>query len=470
MNKKIILSAAGVLAAIIIGVVLYFGNFFDNDPRTAVLRAAANTLAEVNKPETSLMELYRSLTAEPWRQEVSFSVGKPGGSLLPDIDPRILAVTELLTLRHTARSDTHTRKRIDHIAAQLAVTTLLELEIHTSPNEMAFTIPQAIDYFLHLDPRRVAREWDESLLGTYMGSIDGVILEGPFYDYYNLIMFPEKSHTLPVFMEHVILLDDGAQYKRLENDLYEVTLTREAANAFLQAVNLTGGLRFPNDLIGEAVNALLEQLESIRFESDITAEIQLDKNKIHRISAETRLMGQEIKIEVSFKGQPAKLDNVEIVLDTGGNSALLQIQSDVGNPESLTSHMTLKTGALALGWDIQWDKKQATGDNFKFNAYVSEEGDFSLDIYAGGSLKTDSENGFIDADIKNAGFSLGLPQGGLETSLNGRYLLRAHREPVTLTTESRPLAGFNELDLLLVFGKLASHPQLGDLIGGFLPF
>jgi hypothetical protein len=49
-------------------------------------------------------------------------------------------------------------------------------------------------------------------------------------------------------------------------------------------------------------------------------------------------------------------------------------------------------------------------------------------------------------------------------------MLRTDNEAIVFDGNRKPVTSFNELDLLLAFGRLVTHPQLGDIIGGFLPF
>jgi hypothetical protein len=470
MNKKIIIAMASGFSVVIIGVVLYFGNFFFNDPRAVLLRAAANTWNEVKSPEYTLPQLYASLTSAPWRQDISFGIHKPGGTLLPDIDPRLLSVLELLTIKHTARVDKPGNQRVDHIAAQLAVTTLADLEIQSSLNELAFSIPFLFDYYLTLNPRRVAKEWDESLLGSYMGSIDGIILEEPFYEYYRQILFPEKTYERPDFVRHIALLNEGTEYSYLGGDIYEIRVLRDSANIFWQTLDIAKGLDFPGDLIGDAVNGFIKTAKGLSFDADVTLTVQLERNKIHRITLETVVNGQTVKIDIALNGHPNKLDSVVSLLLIDDFTVFMNLDSNVGNPGILKSEMYFHTVNMEIRWDIHWDKEKTAGDNFSFQASASDERIFSLDLRAGGLLKADKNNGYIDANIKNAGLSMDFPSGSLEASLNGWYMLRTDNEAIVFDGNRKPVTSFNELDLLLVFGRLVTHPQLGDIIGGFLPF
>jgi hypothetical protein len=374
------------------------------------------------------------------QQEVSFGINKPGGSLLPDIDPRLLSVLEMLTVKHTSRYDPAVAQRLEKLEARLAVTTLAEIEIQMNQDELAFAIPQAFDYYLTLDPRRIAGEWDASLLGSYLGRLDAID-ENMFYEYYRRFLF--SSPEIPDFAGNLGILTENAEYIYTGGNVYLIRIPGESLDAYLQAVNIT-------DLsLGE-----------------LLVHAAVEKGKISHAEIQSKINGRNFTASISLDGERANLDRIGAAIEIDGFTVTGTLLSDVRNPDRLVSVLELRADNLALEWDIFWDKVSGI-DNLKLQIKASAPLG-SLELYAAGNLYVNNPVGYIDANIKNASLSLEIPFGDLDVSLNGRYMLKADAEPILFAGERMPLSGFNELDLLMAFGRLAGHPQLGDLITGFI--
>jgi hypothetical protein len=142
----------------------------------------------------------------------------------------------------------------------------------------------------------------------------------------------------------------------------------------------------------------------------------------------------------------------------------------VGNPDILYSELNLSAAEDFLHYSFRWEKNRLTGDNFSFNVKASGAEQWEMDINIDGSLVAGHDNGYIDMQVKEAKIQLDMPAGNIGATLHGRYMLRGDTNALVMDGEQRTLSSINEIDLLAMMGKLANHPQLGDLLGGFLPF
>jgi hypothetical protein len=514
MNKKWIISLciAGTVA-VIIGAYFIFNNFFSKggNPKLAVLDALRRTVSEINAPGVRLGDVYALLTADAYRQDVTLGINRMGGSLLPDIDPRILSLMELFTLRYSGRRSSPSAadaRRLDSLGVNLAVTGLADIIVYSEPERLALTVPQLADFYVTLDPRRIARDWDESLLGRYFFPLDGLILEEPFYDYFSMIMFPEKHPAKPAeepshLLQSITALFEDAEITLLSEkknltdgathrvcDAYRITVTQEAMNRFWRELRPDFN-RFPDDLIGDALNQWAGAPGTMYFERGLDIEVYVYRRRIAGIHLETRVSGfaspLDIEGTVQFNGQSAILDRMTsdwvIGTDTGGLSVYAALASDVGNPDTFVSEASISVRStndpdglpLTAGWDIKWDRKQVAGDNFTLRAGLETPGDYGAAVTAAGIIMADAERGYLDVNLRNAALDLRSPWGGLDTSLSARYILRPDNETISIDGQAQlPLSEIGELDVLLMLGRLMGHPVLGgllgDLLGNLLPF
>jgi hypothetical protein len=474
MNKKIILIITITVA--IIGTALWVGNHFFRNPRTALLRAAAKTFDEIKtSPEQNFFHYYNQIKSAPWRQEISVNINKPGGSLLPGLDPRALSIMDMVTYKHTARYDD--TNRYDYLAAQIAVTPLMEIEIESGAEEIAIRLPQAFEYLVAIDPRKIKQEWDTSVFGSYIGSLPGDFNEKAFYEYYLQFLFPEKDrfsiNWMPDFLENIGILDENAEYKYEGNGVYSVAVTNKSLNEYWQAIDFFSDRTFPDDIFGAYAEEIIRDANGLRFNEDLKARVLIQKGKITELDFETEVNGQKINGKILFiGGEPALLDKVQLILNVDSTQVNALLLSDVTDPSVLFSDLRIdiarpSMGTAHLSWHINWNKKNTASDNFVFEISAGYLDLFEFQFNADGLLKTDNENRYIDAQIKSAGFNFDSPFGDLYALFNGRYMVRTDTEALNFTEERRLLSSLNEWDVLTMTAKLMMHPQLGDLFENF---
>jgi hypothetical protein len=460
-----------------------------------------------------LSEVFSQITQNNWRQEVTLGVNRLGGSLLPDIDPRIMSLLELFTFRYNGRKDISSPtqvRRLDSLGINLAVTPLADIIIYSEPSLLALSVPQVADYFITLDPRRVTQAWDGSLLGHYFFPIDGIILEEPFYDYFTRILFPEREaekHERSSLMQHILLLNEGTEFfyegtslikingeMQWNCDVYRIVITQEAVNTFWQAVR-PSFTPFPDDLIGDILNEQVDIIGMLQFESGLDIEMYVYDRKVAGAKINTQISSPFETVDAALHfycyGDGARLDSINASLyinhSYGGISAHAYMVSDFGNPNVLLSETSLSvlntyngdSTAFSINWDIRWDKRGA-GDNFSLQAGLDLPGfgqpsGLQANVTASGAVMGDAEREYLDINLKNAALNLTSPWGALETSLSARYILRPDNETLSIEGQGQvPLTGVTELDVLLMFGRLMNHPTLsgllGDMLGGLLPF
>jgi hypothetical protein len=173
---------------------------------------------------------------------------------------------------------------------------------------------------------------------------------------------------------------------------------------------------------------------------------------------------------LQLNGEPASLDRIDFTLAIDDNTANGVLISNVSDSDLLISHLTLSADDVEARWDIRWERKQQAGTNLSVELSLRVFQNWAIGFTCAGNLLADETIGLIDAQIRSANLVLDIPAGSLEAALNGRYMLRASNEAISMNGARLPLAEIGELDVLSMIGRLMAHPQLGDLLSGLLPF
>lgn len=500
MGKKKAAVIVGCAAVVIIGAALMLFNFYGkkSDPKSAVTSAILKTYGEINRSDVNTAALFAEILGGRWRQELTLGVNNIEGDLLA-LDPMYLSTAQMLTFKSTTRRDTEARKLLSSIGLQFAVTTLAELNLYADPDTMAINMPQAFDYFITINPRRIAQEWDESLLGAYVTRMGDMILEDAFYDYYLLALsaVPGAPAPAPAYAAQIGILADTAEYadegkvyvgiKNLgvECDAYTLTFTEEAVNAYWREVNPADGFgKLPDDLIGTYLNEQVDVLKSLRFEGGARAWVFVYEGKVasFRVQARAAAAGEtwDIDLDAKLTGETASLDNVEynitlINVNDKTQSFMVRLKTEarVGNPELVLSTAEIDVfeyeSANRLGglsWNLRWDRSVKADENFTFNAALRSPEKTVAELITQGTLTADAAGKHIDANLKTLALMLDVPEGTLDASFNIKYLLRTDEEDLTYnSTGAKPITHVNELDALGMYGKLSADPQLGSIIG-----
>lgn len=498
-KKKIGLIALGCAVVIIIGAAVWIGNrSLNRNPKTEVLHALAQTYGEIKQSDQTLSTLCNEIFSGVWQQDITLGIDKLDTDLVA-LDPRILSAAGIVTLKNTTRRDTAANKLTDTLSVQFAVTPLAELTVYADPDLLAFTVPKIFDYYVTADPRRIADEWDASLLGTYLTTIGGTILQDEFYAYYTRLLFsaPKTPAAQPDWLRHIGILDEKAEYvymdrsaiqtenePDMEADAYEIRIPAESLNAFWAAANPAGAIeRLPGDLIGESLNALLDGVSEVRFRDIDTnpfARLYVRDGKV--VLAELHFCvivnGAAWFCDWSFKfsGETANLDDVRLSLllmdETGRMYEVTgHHEARVGNPDLTYSvgELSVRNNRdalpLSVSWNLSWDRTVKTGDNLTLNATAKIGNVTDLSMDARGQLAVDYAARRVDLNMKNLALAMYLPQGNLNMSFNAQYWLRTDDEPVTYNEDGCvPLTTVNEMDLLAMYTRLSADPQLGTLL------
>jgi hypothetical protein len=303
------------------------------------------------------------------------------------------------------------------------------------------------------------------LLGRSLGNLIDDFPEEEVHGYYQQILLPERAVHGIDFLTHIGILFDSAEYEYLGGsehigegvDMYEITITPEALNAYWSEIK-------------QQLDFWDERIFDLNFDRDLRILVGILDGKINRGVIQTGVNDMLFTGGFRLYGETACLDKIDMDFSLGDFRAAAVLESNVSDPDVLVSKLTASTEGLELSWDIFWDKKILTNYNLKLEASIAVRESVKVSLDVNGMLHADPTHNQIDARIQTAVLSLDMPLGSLEGSLHGRYLLRSDTEEIVFDEERKPITTINELDLLAMIGKLTSHPMLGEVLSGLLPF
>jgi hypothetical protein len=465
--KKIIIAVAGVavLAGIIIVAVLYFGKF--GGPRTVVLKAAAKTIGEFGSGVT--LPPVNEIMAGQYRQDIAVGINKLGGDALKDVDASLLAVLQLFTFKDSARYDPALQKRQDTLSVQLAVTPLAEATIISEPSQIAVSAPLLFDYFVTFDPSKYVSEWDNSVLGRSAGAVWDPAMESVVYEAYKSLLFPERTAFTenPFNLElYTAILDDEIEYNYIGKetvtdgaftkrcDLYRVTVPGSAVVSLLNAV--VSDLSKIGAILAENAAQIISQLGN----ADINLDVYLADGKVAVVT-----IGDSRQLALYFTGDDINLEKVHAVFITGDISfdAQLEMQMREEDTVIIDCAVTAQSAGDVTTFDfnLHWNDPAASGGNFMTYLNVTNAGD-NITFAANGDL--DAADDRVELDLDSVTLNTDIGSAALEADFSLELNIRADSSPIDAAGDIRSLSSVTEMDVLDMYLKLLSDPQIGALL------
>jgi hypothetical protein len=431
----IVVASVAVLAAIIVAV-LYFGNF--GEPRAVVLKAFGRTLNEFGS--RAALPTLNEIMKGQYRQDIALSVNKLGGNALKDADPSALAALRMFTLKDTAIYDAAAKKRQDTLSLQLAVTKLAEATIISSPSEVAVSAPLLFDYFITFDPSRYVNEWDNSFLERSAGAVWDPAMESAVYEAYRRLLFPEPvEETINSFSleQYAAILDNETEYIYIGKetltdggftkpcDRYRMTLPETAAEK-LSALLIGDILK--TGAVPEAYEAqLTTRLKNPP--SALSVNVYIADGKVAGVT-----LGDGKEFAVYFTGEQINLENIHARLIIGG--------------AVLDARLTSQTS-------------DANGSGFTLQLSGADAGN-SVTLTANGVMEAGDER--FELDLDSVALNIDVDGVNLEADFSLELSVSADTGPIADTGEARSLSSVTEMDVLEMYIKLLSDPQIGALL------
>ncbi len=474
----IIIVGAAVLIAIIVAV-LYFGNFLNREPQTAVLGAVSKTLGEFGfTGESSYTSHFNNLMSGQFKQDISVKVNSLSGESFKDADPSALAALRMFAFKDSVRYDPAAKRRQDKLSVQLAVTPLAEAAIISAPNEVIASVPLLFDYAVRFDPAKYVSEWDNSVLGRSAGAVWDPAMEAAVYEAYKALLFPEPYTPAenPFNLElYRAILSTGVEYIYIGKetladgdfqkncDLYRVNFSGKTVSNLLNA--LTSDLTDIGVIPSELAVRIMTQMRGLSAVLESAAAFAVDvyvaDGKVAGVT-----LGDADGFALYFKGEDVNLEDVHLKISGDGMLLDARAAARLRDPDALytSGAVTLSQSgqsATELSWLFDWDNSNTSGDNLKLDASLksAETGDISITaegnlVAAPGRVESDLESLRLAADI-----------GGMtsEMDIALESYIYTDTGAIDAPADIRELSAVTEMDVLEMYLKLYSDPQLGAL-------
>ena len=425
----IVLTVLGLAGAGAAGA--YYGPQFARNmlPQFYVARAVATTANEFMPVMDSLQVLIPEIQNASQRHE--FTLGLNHISGIDGIDPAILSVAPMLSLRNVLRRDMDRNAYAAAMSLQMAATTLVSADLHLDQELIAVRIPLLFDHSITANPRRIGSEWDSSILGGILAS--GIIDDTLFYQAYSTLFDRRPEVDLAAFMSSLVSLAANidfyyaGQNTEMGVDVFQLTVPAGHANA--------------------SANLLIADF--IHFAEDLTLTMYVGGNRLSGMDFVARAdIGITSPIDLHGQIRFTDIGTADFYFHSS--------ETDIQYLETLSGHLALDvTGA---------------GQVINFAIEANGHGDLTLayrpnySIGAEGAVRLFPEAWRVEADLSR----LDIQIPGADISFNLRYMLMPDNEPVIFNDESAQLlTDLNIFDLLGVYARIEGSPLAG-IIGDFL--
>ena len=434
----LVVSVLGLACAGAAGVVYGPGIARNVLPQFFLARAAAVTAQEFLPSLETAYSMVPRIQNEALRQELTLGMNSVAGPIVQNVDPAILALAPMLSLRNVSRWDMHNNTFAADLALQMAATILLSANFQLEPDRIAFNVPMLFDQSLVVNPRRLGSEWDESILGGLL--FPGLIDDQLFYQFYHDTFFGRMEEiNLSAFFASLpgLLLDTDFEFlgqellddSEQEVDTFRITVPAERANNSWSL--LVNEINIP------------QLAQSLTYE-DLIVIAYVRSNRLVGVNLIAASPDLSHNIILRFP----EAGNVQFELISYGD-----MEEAYSFEQSASGYMSMheRSGHHAISFTI---------------ATSSQINAFSLySLGAQGNIRLFPDVWRVEADVQALNFS----SEDIDISLNARYFLFADTEPVLFfDDDARLLTDLNIFDLLGMYTRIESSPLAG-IFGNLLP-
>jgi hypothetical protein len=375
----------------------------------------------------------------------------------------------MFTFKDSARIDAAAKKRQDMLSVQLAVTPLAEAIVISDPSRVAVSVPLLFDYFVAFDPSKYVSEWDNSVLGRSAGAVWDPLMEGTVYEIYKSLLFPEPTLLTdnPFNIEsYTAILDDNTEYiyvgketvtdggftKRCDH--YRVTVPGSAAADLLNAI--VADLSNVGAVPAESAAQIITRLGN----ADINLDVYLADGKVAAVT-----IGDSRQLAVYFNGDDVNLEKIHAVFITGDLAFDAQLSMQMREEDIVIIDCAVAAQSagedITFDFNLHWNDPATTGGNF-MTYLKAANAETNVTLAANGDL--DAAEDRVELDFKSVAVNMDVEDFALEADFSLELSVSADSNPIDEAGDIRNLSSVTEMDVLDMYIKLLSDPQIGALL------
>jgi hypothetical protein len=179
-------------------------------------------------------------------------------------------------------------------------------------------------------------------------------------------------------------------------------------------------------------------------------------------------LGENGELALYFKGPEINLEEISFYLSTPEATAEVQAFSQIQKNGSVyfrgdAEFMESGGETFNSGWDLSWDNTNTGGDNFALQSTAGGSSRGSVSLSVNGTLLSQPDR--FEADFNSV--DLELPDASGEMDLSLEVTITPDTGPIEAAGEVRELSSLTEMDVLEMYLKIMSDPQLGMLLEQF---
>ena len=408
-------------------------------PQFFVARAMVNLTRDIAL-DTEVLQaipiMIEEIRHESWRQELTLRINHLEGDIASNVDPSILAVAPMASLRNVSRWDSAREAFAAELALQMAATTILSADFHLDRERIAVYIPMLFDFSLTADPHQLVSDWNNSIFGSFLSP--GAIDDEMFYQIYEEIFFEPG---------------DGVDFLEFSASLVNLAMQIEFEYAGRQTLDDTDQtvdvfyLTVPVDYAEASADILIQ---GVSFTEAPVFVVYVNGSRLAGVDFEARFGIENIQITKSGYMRFQETGSVQF--------EIIFLEEGLNFMYSASGYMVFDGGPgyQNVSFDINFVYMQ----NILASVFTAP-----FTVGANGEVRLSPQDKRIEADFNN----LSLSWQDNDVSVNIRYLLQSNSEPVIFDeSNARLLTDLNIFDLLGVYSRFEGSP-LSEFIGSLLP-
>ncbi|MDR1542558.1 MAG: hypothetical protein LBU32_32200 [Clostridiales bacterium] len=480
---------------------LIYGEYFAKKwfPERFLAPALLKLKDDIPEIDFKECEFFHDILKGPWIQSAeatltSMTVNKPGKLLW--LDESALRLFKLLSAKLETRVDPIGSRVKGDLSLNMNESKLLDLSACLTQAEIAFKFSQLTDYYVRMNPKEFAIDWNKSLF-SQIKEIEGDEADEKFHSKY-LDFIEIAPQTLERFSrkwESDVELEsafNGAEIdysgkveypgRQKKVDEYIITLSKDSINEFYRAV--AGGFVSQHQSSSrgwQAVEDLMDRIEGFEFTENGIVTILAAEEEVLDIlfdfpASNEKTLLSRLKGKIELKGENGRFNDIVLQIEASEGADLykIDIMNKYGNEsegvikeelritvDDANSGKKLREWALILNWD-----RPRQSSNFSMKLDLDKKEIKRTEWSINGNVKMDEAGKTLEADLDSLKIKSTDPSGELFADLKLKYYLSADKDQDFLYDSSGAanIYDVSEADLLDMQFRIMENDALRSVL------
>jgi hypothetical protein len=194
--------------------------------------------------------------------------------------------------------------------------------------------------------------------------------------------------------------------------------------------------------------------------AEVNLDVYLADGKVAAVT-----IGDSKQIALYFTGENVNLEKIHAIFITGDIAFDAQLAMQMREEDTVIIDCAVVAQSpgknMTFDFNLHWNDPVTTGGNFMMYTKITEAGN-NISMTANGDL--DAADDRIELDLDSVAVNIDVEGAALEADFSLELSVSPDSGPIDEAGDIRNLSSVTEMDVLDMYLKLASDPQIGALL------